>query len=79
MVIEFSLHVLPPLRSSIEVDANLIWECLVDYSGGRIGHGFGHIVRLHAVSFDEVSDTLQEALNKLLRLPFPKPAERVKA
>ena len=49
MVIEFSLHVLPPLRSSIEVDANLIRECLVDYSGGRISYGFGHIVRLHRI------------------------------
>lgn len=44
MPIEFALHVLPALRPSIEINANLIWECLVDYSRGRVRWGLGHIV-----------------------------------
>ena len=30
MLIEFALHVLPALRPSIEIDANLVWKCFVD-------------------------------------------------
>jgi hypothetical protein len=44
MLIEFALHVLPPLRSSIEVDANLMREHQVDYSGGWVCHGFDRVV-----------------------------------
>jgi hypothetical protein len=47
MLIEFALQVLPPLRPSIEVNANLIWECLIDYSRGRVCYGFVHIAGFH--------------------------------
>lgn len=51
MLIEFALHLLPTLRSSIEVNANLMRECLIDYSGGRICYGFDHMVRLSATGY----------------------------
>jgi hypothetical protein len=44
VLLEFALHVTPTLRSSIEVNANLIWERLVDYSGRWVCYRFGHIV-----------------------------------
>jgi len=47
MPIEFALHLFPALRPSIQVNANLIWECLVDYSGGLVCCSFGHVVRLN--------------------------------
>lgn len=47
MLIEFALHVMPPLRSFVEVNANLVWERLVDYSAGRVCYGLGHIVGFH--------------------------------
>lgn len=43
MVIEFALHVLPALRSSVEVDADLVREHFVDYSGGWVLHGSAHM------------------------------------
>jgi hypothetical protein len=46
VLLEFAPHVLPALGPSVEIDANLIWECLVDYSGGLLGYGSGHVVRL---------------------------------
>lgn len=50
MLIELSLHVLPALRPSIEVNAKPMWKRFVDCSGGSVCYGFGHIFQSHEAS-----------------------------
>jgi hypothetical protein len=71
MAIEFEPHLLPAIRSSIEIDADLIWERLVYESSYSLPYRFAHVLQFHSafsgglgkpVRIDENVDGLSNCL-----------------